>query len=84
MNGRGDRNLVHFLIENNEIATVIQLGYNISIAGKNGWILQVVNNDTKSWKFKLKHKVRENMSEKGYLPPYTITDKTVNLIFAIT
>jgi Uncharacterized conserved protein len=25
-----------------------------------------------------------NMSEKGYVPPYTITDKTVNLISAIT
>lgn len=24
------------------------------------------------------------MSEKGYVPPYTITDKTVNLISAIT
>ena len=29
-------------------------------------------------------KVREIMSEKGYAPPYTITDKTVNLISAIT
>ena len=26
----------------------------------------------------------ENMSEKGYVPPYTISDKTVNLISAIT
>lgn len=26
----------------------------------------------------------ENMNEKGYSPPYTITDKTVNLISAIT
>jgi Fic family protein len=30
------------------------------------------------------HEVRENMSEKGYIPPYTISDRTVNLISAIT
>lgn len=31
-----------------------------------------------------KHEVRKSMSEKGYIPPYTISDKTVNLISAIT
>ena len=33
---------------------------------------------------KIQHIVRKNMSEKVYVPPYTITDKTVNLISAIT
>lgn len=31
-----------------------------------------------------KYEVRKSMSEKGYIPPYTISDKTVNLISAIT